>query len=435
MKIEMIQSLCYGSLWFVMQSLETRKKFEMQEKMEESAQQWQVLEQVLRNRIAEVRTTTSVEHPEQMQVDKPVGARSHSTPVHSSASSASRDKPLLDDRAPAAATRSSSGRDKPPLDERAAATVDRSSARHDKSHFDERVSATVSKTGHDEKKLQGTEGPIRKKVKVDHDYVDSEQVHKSRTLFLGDSLIKGIVEVGGLQYTALSEGWEVNMRRGAKIRDLEDRLQAMRERNFDRVFVSGGSNNLDRGDSPAKVCAALDQLVRLIHHEMPSCHVHILIPPPRRGVDERVRQQLERALCDLVQDSPSTSLTSMHAAYTGRFDTFVSKCLMPDQVHPTPQTLIKWLQEVTRSFRGQPLKTMKDFPVEMYWGNKCFCCGRSGHIKRDCGMKLVGCDDCGRYGHTTEACLAGQQHALMCKQCGARGHAKAACPCVSWNTI
>ncbi len=51
-----------------------------------------------------------------------------------------------------------------------------------------------------------------------------KRTEKSKGLVVGDSLIKGMVEDQGLNRTALEQGWEIRMKRGGVMRDVEDMI-------------------------------------------------------------------------------------------------------------------------------------------------------------------------------------------------------------------
>lgn len=35
---------------------------------------------------------------------------------------------------------------------------------------------------------------------------------------------------------------------------------------------------------------------------------------------------------------------------------------------------------------------------------KCYCCGKRGHVKRECRYRNAGCKECGRSGHLASQC-------------------------------
>jgi len=56
---------------------------------------------------------------------------------------------------------------------------------------------------------------------------------------------------------------------------------------------------------------------------------------------------------------------------------------------------------------------------------KCWICGRLGHIAVECKEKTVTCFSCGQRGHKQEDCSSPMAN---CWNCGERGHIKKDCP-------
>ena len=58
-------------------------------------------------------------------------------------------------------------------------------------------------------------------------------------------------------------------------------------------------------------------------------------------------------------------------------------------------------------------------------GMKCYCCGKSGHMKKFCPSKSLRCGGCGKVGHTVRTCWKMAHTTCFC--CGEKGHTKSFC--------
>ena len=108
-------------------------------------------------------------------------------------------------------------------------------------------------------------------------------------IFIGDSLIKPLVEDTGLECMAYENNWEVRLERGKGIEAVKEVADKERRREYKWMVVCGGSNNLancKRREENLKTTDTILTYMREICRE--NQHQGIvtimIVPPPRADI-------------------------------------------------------------------------------------------------------------------------------------------------------
>ncbi len=252
-----------------------------------------------------------------------------------------------------------------------------------------------------------------------------------RGLVIGDSLVKGMVEDPGLNRTALEQGWEIRMKRGGKIRDIEKMAEEEHLATYKWILICGGSNNLaglhreQREDQKRELENTVERMKKIVQKgKEAGCKIGIITPPPRRDVDDTLRKKYQRHLVDMERDFGVVTIRTLH--WECDKEEFQEE-MRKDGIHIThtqlrdviKRAMIKLTKEVAHLYEEN-----EGVRLENMWKDRCWKCGGERHGRQEQCWVEGECKRCGRRGHSETVCVSKIQ---SCTLCGRWGHNKDMC--------
>lgn len=122
---------------------------------------------------------------------------------------------------------------------------------------------------------------------------------RTKTLFIGDSLIKCMVEDRELNKVAFERQWDIRMKRGGYMKEIEEMWCDADLHEYKWAVICGGSNDLteaeycrDDRDRREKIKRIVAGYKRMVDEAKDHCKVILITPPPRRDVSKDIRTEL-----------------------------------------------------------------------------------------------------------------------------------------------
>jgi len=237
----------------------------------------------------------------------------------------------------------------------------------------------------------------------------SDQVKKSKSLIIGDSLIRNINEKG------LNEGVHCYGISGATAEIISRRIQMFNLKEFSTVVISVGGN-----DSANKVDveffeAKLDEIIQYIKSCNPSCKIILCGICPRSDCDVTPYNEL---LHGLAAESRVQSVL-MVQSFSDNNGQQVDRYFANDGIHFSPSGVRRFLDAIQKSCK---VNLVSDFNLCAYVRHQR---NLSNHSQRHRNSEDPKCFKCGETNHTTMRCR--HRYRLRCHRCGSMGHKQSKC--------
>lgn len=253
---------------------------------------------------------------------------------------------------------------------------------------------------------------------------------------ISDSLLKGITQDKGLNVTSFLHNWEIRIKRGAKIEDIQRLLENTRgEKRLEGselLVICAGSNDMDNiktrerdiDEQISNIGHSLRELIR--SNKDRTQRMMIIIPPPRVDVPEKISLKIEACYRKICSEE-EVDVSSFLKANQTRQEFLQS--IHSDGIHPGINETIFLISKLAKRTATDVdiQESDKDFDLQKIFPNQCWVCGGNHKTHADHTKTITGCGKCGLYNHNEEVCIS---LVRMCSHCGKRGHGRFKCP---WN--
>ena len=257
-----------------------------------------------------------------------------------------------------------------------------------------------------------------------------ETPKSTKSLIIGDSIIKGINEKG------LNSNIHCHGISGATVETVLDQIQLFDLKNFSTIIISVGGNDISNGSNLEYVEEKYDQLLRQIQAGNPDCQKVICTICPRQDCNTTEMNGLLR----LLSIEHGATLVEMEKHFCGLDGNPTLRYYGKDNIHLSKSGVRRFLDAIEKTYEN--LKLVNNFDLCVFgkpvvhqntsqnhqrkvsqtsrWGNRFI--PRNINPVRDRTQK---CDKCGETNHSTFDCKHKEQ--IKCYSCGFFGHKQLRC--------
>lgn len=268
------------------------------------------------------------------------------------------------------------------------------------------------------------------------------RIQPSKTLIIGDSIIKGINEKG-LKHNVLCHGIS-----GATLQTVAEQVQLYDLQNFSTVILSVGGNDLANSRDPEYIEERFDQLFVQIRNRNPDCKIIVCTICPRTDCTVNELNTLLSSLCG----EHGIQIVDMENFFCNVDGHPILRYYKTDKIHLSRSGIRRLLDSIEKTCSNtslvdnyehcafgravgkqnthgpSPQSGFKDQDQRSGWQRPQHRVQQRNQrrIQLSGQNRTQNCVKCGESNHSTFDCKHKEQ--IMCHSCGFYGHKQLRCP-------